>query len=628
MVSFWASFTDGVIELDARHNIKYIRRKAESSFDIKNIAGMPFIDIAVAKDRELVETNLARIKNGDAPVLRFQFLSKIGKHYRWTLIPFYQDDVYSGCRGVGIDVTEQTTKEIRLTWQSAVIEDDNDFVCIHDIDENVLYMNPGAYKMVGHDPKNGFTQPEKIFEPSHLAAIRGEGMDTVKSGGMWVSRGELIRLDGTRVPIEHKMFGIKNNKDEVAIAANIVRDISELLDHEEKLEAARLAAESANTAKSEFLSRMSHEIRTPMNAIIGMTNIGLSAGDMEKKNYCFTRVDSAAKHLLGLINDILDMSKIEANKLELSYSAFNFEKTLKNITDIANVRAEEKSIDFKVNLGLGVPAFILCDEMRLSQVIMNLLSNAIKFTPKDGTVTLGVEKIEETGGCAVLRIEVADNGIGISGEQQKILFTSFGQADASISQKYGGTGLGLAISKWIVEMMGGKIWVESKPGGGSKFIFTLKTQKAEKSADEITGGEPGKRYDFNGCVVLVAEDVEINREIMSAVLEDTGAAVEFAENGKTAVGIFSENPKKYSLILMDINMPEMDGYEATRRIRALPFSEAKNIPIIAMTANVFKEDIEKCIAAGMDGHTGKPIDSKELFEKLSKYLLPKEGTDI
>ncbi|MCL2752078.1 MAG: response regulator, partial [Firmicutes bacterium] len=503
---------------------------------------------------------------------------------------------------------------------------------------------------------------------------------------------------------------------------------------------------------------MSHEIRTPMNAIIGMINIGLGADDADRKDYCFTRADSAAKHLLGLINDILDMSKIEADKLELSYNVFDFERALKNIANMANVRAEEKKLDFIVNLGYDVPSFILCDEMRLSQVITNLLTNAIKFTPEHGTVTLNIEKIEEIDDAAVLKIEVADTGIGISKEQQERLFISFNQADAGISQKYGGTGLGLAISKRIVELMGGKIWVESELGKGSKFIFTLKMKKMEgpprpalhertnlrslrilavddseeareyfahtmkalklqcdvapdgptairmlqdardrpysiffvdwqmpemdgieltQKIKEINGdgsivimisandwnavekaaiaagvnhfvpkplfpstlvnainicmgadiresavkkSAPERRYDFTHHIVLIAEDIEINREIISSVLEETGVCIEYAENGSAAVSMFRANPGRYDLILMDINMPLMDGYEATRAIRALDIAEAKKIPIIAMTANVFKEDIEKCIESGMNGHTGKPIDADELFEKLGRYL--------
>jgi len=383
-------------------------------------------------------------------------------------------------------------------------------------------------------------------------------------------------------------------------------------------------ADSASNAKGLFLSHMSHEIRTPLNAIIGMINIGMNAKDIERKNYCLRRADSASKHLLGIINDVLDISKIEADKYELSYGRIDIENMLMNIANVANVRADEKKQQFLVNIDEGVPAFIEGDELRLSQVITNLATNAIKFTPEEGTVTLDIKKVEESGEDVVLKVEVTDTGIGISQEQQSRLFSSYGQADANISKNFGGTGLGLVISKRIVELMGGEIWIESKIGVGSKFIFTIKAVKLpamqEETPDEAAQAASGRHYDFSPYTLIIVEDIEINREILCAILEETGVSIESAENGKIAVEMFSENPGKYDLILMDVNMPEMDGYEATRRIRALDIEYAGDIPIIAMTAHVFKEDIAKCLESGMNDHLGKPIEAYSLFGALYKYL--------
>jgi len=397
------------------------------------------------------------------------------------------------------------------------------------------------------------------------------------------------------------------------------------------------ATEAASRAKSDFLSHMSHEIRTPLNAIIGMINIGMDTEDIKKKDYCFERADSASKHLLGLINDILDMSKIEADKFELSYGVFEFEGMLKSITNVVNVRIDEKRQSFIINIGSEVPLYIGGDELRLSQVITNLLTNAIKFTPENGTITLNIEKIEETDNEVRLRVEVADTGIGISKEQQEKLFMSFNQADANIAKNYGGTGLGLAISKRIIELMDGEIWIESELGEGAKFIFTMKADLPEKeyisklsaktrktdSGDPASHSEPGaskRRYDFSMYTLLAAEDIEINREIMSSILEETGILIDYAENGKAAVSRFRNDPEKYDLILMDVNMPVMGGYEATQAIRALDIEYAKSIPIVAMTASVFKEDIEKCLSSGMNDHTGKPIDADAILGMLNKYL--------
>jgi len=421
------------------------------------------------------------------------------------------------------------------------------------------------------------------------------------------------------------LFIIKRREKE-RLSALVHERTAKLEQAEEMLKEALHCATVASQAKGDFLSHMSHEIRTPLNAVIGMLNIGMNSNDTERIKYCIGRADGASKQLLDIINNVLDISKIEAEKFELSYGRIDIEKMLMEISNVISVRAEEKQQNFTINLDKDVPLYIESDELHLSQVITNLLSNAIKFTPEKGTVMLNINKTEEIGDEVSLRIEVVDNGIGISKEQQAQLFTAFCQADSGIVKKYGGTGLGLAISKHIVELMGGEIWVESESGEGAKFIFTLNAKKlAEELFDEMSqdlnAGNTREHYDFSFNTILIAEDIDINREIMNSILEDTDIDIEFAENGIQAVSMFEEDPEKYDIILMDINMPEMDGYEATRLIRGLDLHWAKNIPIIAMTANVFKEDVDKCLAAGMNDHTGKPIDITALFGILDKYLL-------
>jgi len=516
---------------------------------------------------------------------------------------------------------------------------------------------------------------------------------------------------------------------------------------------AKKEAEAASHAKSDFLSNMSHEMRTPMNAIIGMTAIAKGAADPERKDYCLGKIEDASVHLLGVINDILDMSKIEANKLELSYTDFSFEKMLKNVVNVINFRVDEKKQIFTVYIDNRIPKRLIGDDQRLAQVITNLLSNAVKFTPDSGAIRLEAYYIGEEDGVFSIQIEVTDSGIGISPEQQDKLFTSFQQAENSTSRKFGGTGLGLAISKRIVEMMGGRIWIESELGKGSKFAFIIKAEQGTEepsplrpgvnwsnlrilvvddaqdardyfseilqqlniSADIADGGEDALAmiakngpYDiyfvdwnmpcmdgieltrrikeagaeksvvtmisatewalieesaksagvdkflakplfpssiadcisecfstpeqlmpeqplesggqFSGFHILLAEDIEINREIVQVLLEPTLVTIDFAENGVEAVALFQAAPDRYSMIFMDVQMPEMDGYEATRQIRALESPNANRVPIVAMTANVFREDIEKCLAAGMDDHVGKPLDFEAVMAKLYKYL--------
>jgi len=412
-------------------------------------------------------------------------------------------------------------------------------------------------------------------------------------------------------------------------------EIKELLEIKTKeiglREAAELEAQNASRAKGEFLSHMSHEIRSPLNAVIGMINIASEAEDIQSVKRYLEKADSASKYVLGVINDILDMSKIEANKLELSYGEFDFGKMLTDIIDVISVRAEEKHQHITVNANGNIPQFLIGDDLRLSQVITNLLTNAIKFTPKDGKIELNAEKLDEKDGEITLKIEVADSGIGISPEQQKKLFTSYNQADSSITKNFGGTGLGLAISKRIVELMQGTIWIESELNKGAKFIFTIKAKKGTENADKVsTMGSPygssigskASDFDFKAYTILVAEDMAFNREVLAKYLEKTGISIDFAENGKEAVSLFTENPDRYDLIFTDVHMPEMDGFEATQAIRALELKLAKEITIIAMTADAFKEDIEKCLAAGMNDHIAKPVVPKAIYAKLKKYLNP------
>jgi CheY-like chemotaxis protein len=403
---------------------------------------------------------------------------------------------------------------------------------------------------------------------------------------------------------------------------------------------------------------MSHEIRTPMNAVIGMTTIAKSATDIQRKDYALQKIEEASKLLLGVVNDVLDMSKIEANKLELSPVEFDFARVVQRVIDVVNVKFEEKRLQLNVNFDEAIPHCLVGDDQRLAQVITNLLGNAVKFTPEGGSVTLGVELVPAEAGAAgaaeaetagadepcTIRVEVRDTGIGISEEQRKRLFTSFGQAESSTSRTYGGTGLGLAISKRIVEMMDGTIGVDSTLGEGSAFWFIIRLERgAEKgdaddtdtvdSVDSVgsvgatdaagtmraaeTGAGVGS---FKGKRILLAEDVEVNREIVYALLEPTQIEIESAENGVEALGMFTQDPERYDLIFMDVQMPEMNGLEATRRIRALKLPQAQTIPIVAMTASVFREDIEKCLAAGMNDHIGKPLDFSEVIKKLRLYL--------
>ena len=406
----------------------------------------------------------------------------------------------------------------------------------------------------------------------------------------------------------------------------LFHDMTEIMEAKER-------TEQASRAKTNFLANMSHEIRTPLNAIIGMTSIARGSGDPGRKDYCLEKIESASSHLLGIVNDILDMSKIEENKFELSCTEFDFSEMILRITNIFEFRLSEKKQKFTLNQDLSIPRMIITDEQRLAQVITNLLGNAIKFTPDGGKITLSTRKLAsgEAGFCT-LEVKVTDTGIGIPKEHHDKLFQSFVQVDSSIARKFGGTGLGLAISQKIVDLMNGEIRVESEVNKGSTFSFTIRAAIPEVPYKEepvsetavavfMDYGSPTENQpDYSGKRILLAEDVDINREIVITVLKPLGMEILEASDGQNAYDLFCASPDSIDLIFMDIHMPGIDGYESTKLIRAFEHPRAKEVPIIAMTANVFKEDVERCLAAGMNSHVGKPLDFSAVLEVLRKYL--------
>lgn len=388
-------------------------------------------------------------------------------------------------------------------------------------------------------------------------------------------------------------------------------------------QAAKMRSDDESRSKTEFLSRMSHEMRTPMNAIIGMTRIALDADDCGKAKQAVEKINSASKHLLGVINDILDMSKIEAGKLDIHVEETTLQEILDQVKTVIQYKVEERQQHFTVECIEPMPPSVFVDKQRLAQIIANLLGNAVKFTPEGGHVGLCVSCQEEKEGH-LLTVTVTDDGIGISKEQQTRLFRAFEQADGSISRKYGGSGLGLAITKQIVELMGGKVWLRSELGKGSIFTFSIPVKvgqgSAAESAEVASEGAETEEGMFLGKRILVAEDVDINREILTELLAHTGVQIACAVDGAQAVEMFAAYPE-YDLIFMDIHMPQVDGYEATRRIRSLEgIPAAATIPIIAMTADVFKEDIDQCLAAGMNDHVGKPLDIDVVLRKMKQYM--------
>ncbi|HJB54409.1 MAG TPA: response regulator [Candidatus Olsenella avistercoris] len=406
----------------------------------------------------------------------------------------------------------------------------------------------------------------------------------------------------------------------VALLAVFVRYLRLLRSQMDELDRARAASDAASLAKSRFLSNMSHDIRTPMNAIVGMTQIAREhVGDPVAVSGCLDKIANSSAHLLNLVNDVLDMSRIESGRMELASERVSLPETLDAVEAIARTQAEVRGVTFVVERELSCPV-VLTDGTRLSQVLLNLLSNAVKFTPRGGEVTLRVEQGTEPApdGRVRTHVWVRDTGIGMSEEFMRRIFDSFEREDTERVRKTEGTGLGMSIVKRIVDGMGGSIQVSSEKGHGSTFHVTLDLERCAGEAERLAEPDPAS---LAGARVLLAEDNELNWDVASELLGACGLELDWAENGRECVERFSASePGHYDAILMDLRMPEMTGYEATRAIRALDRPDARSVPIVAMTADAFEEDRQRARGAGMDAHVAKPIDVAEVLRVLARLV--------
>ena len=546
-----------------------------------------------------------------------------------------------------LDESEQGRSELALLRESeknrVLLRNASDGIHILDVDGNVIEASDAFCVMLGYSREEvigmNVAQWEARFSAAELViALRKQFERRFRS--LFVTRHR--RKDGTVFDVEVSGFPLE--LDGKPVLFNSSRDITERLQAEEALRAseqrlvalnadlerrvgertvevelARKQAERLARVRSDFLANMSHEIRTPMNGVLGLANLLRRTGATPRQMEYLDKIEASGRYLLGIINDILDLSKIEAGKLQLNLQDFRLDELVRDVAAVVGDRALAKGLEFRVDMAYA-PQWLCGDSARLAQALVNYLGNAVKFT-EHGSIVLSCRVLEKRDASYLLRFEVTDTGIGMTAEERKRIFEPFEQGDNLSRRKYQGSGLGLAITKRIADLMGAEVGVDSEPGKGSSFRFTVRLDKGtpRSTAFETPLQESAEALlvrDFGGTRVLLAEDDPVSREVAQHLLQSAGLQVEVAENGADAVKMVAA--ADFALILTDMQMPEMDGLEATAAIRALPGRQTT--PVLAITASAFDEDRRRCFEAGMNDIIVKPFEPKRLFETVLKWL--------
>lgn len=605
-------------------------------------ANSAFEDLVGMKKDELIKRNAMEIFPSSND--KHDLLTKVYKdirisrkpkkinYYSEPLIKWFSINAFIDEKGYLYTILNDVTEKelaLQVIGESEVryrlmAENVTDIITRHSPDGRYLYVSPACKRILGYEPDELIgLSPFAFIHPDDFEAVEKDLSILLNTSDIFVLEFRFRKKDGTYIwaEISNKSIRDKDNNKVLEIVC-ATRDISKRKLLESELIKTKESAEAANKAKSIFLANMSHEIRTPLNGIIGMTELALYTSSSDELKDYLQLIKVSSSTLLRVVNDILDYSKIEVNRMKLETGPFNVVNILREIVNLFDIGAKQKNLSIRVNISPDTPLLVTGDHIRLRQILSNLIGNAVKFT-RTGGITVILEPQKIGAESVKLKFEISDTGIGIPENKMDKLFKGFSQLDSSYTKQYSGTGLGLVISKRLIEMMNGTIWVNSKEGEGSCFAFTVEFgifSEEHGNKPDAFSDKPGNETIKPAISkkILVVEDDEINRNLLCKLLERKHFGFETASNGKEAVE--SVALEEFDLILMDVQMPVMDGFSATAVIRQKESESDKHTPIIALSAFALNGDKEKCLEQGMDDYVPKPVDINDLYEKINKWI--------
>lgn len=625
---------DIILLTDLERRIVFISPSVKEilGYEPEELIGTIAMDLIHPDDRGVAKTKGDKIRSNDESVRTVARMRKKDGDYRWIESHgkiFHDEDAKQQIVQACIrDIHESKLLEEKLIESERqyrlLSENSGDIILLADADRTIEYISPSVKELLGYETHEvigkrilDFTHPEDL----HEAYRQGED---VRQHRVSIARivMRLRKKSGEYLWVEAQIKLLKESTEQRQLVLASIRDITERKELERALHEAKEKAEEASKAKSMFLSTMSHEIRTPMNAIIGLTNLMLEEDPREDQIESLNLLKFSGENLLAIINDILDFNKIEAGKIELEEITFNLKEILGHNINLWRNRGSEKGIELKLELNGHLPDTVVGDPVRLGQVLNNLIGNAIKFTDK-GYVQVSVFELTTKAHKHFIRFSVKDTGIGIKRAKQREIFENFTQESSSTTRKYGGTGLGLSISQKLVNLMGGEIKLQSEVGVGSEFSFELELKEGRNNSLRKIAEEKQNGKDARGMSILLVEDNKVNQVVAGNFLKKWGMDVSFANDGREACEVVTQ--KKFDIVLMDLQMPEMDGYQATQLIRAMNDPYFKVLPILALSSSALMEVKEKAESSGFSGFITKPFKPEELKKKILEFAPGKKS---